>query len=678
MFTIQIYYKTAFFQVASFYNKYENGLLEKEKPMNKLANENSLYLKQHAKNPVNWFPWGTEAFDKAKKENKPLIVSIGYSSCHWCHVMENEVFEHADAAKIMNEHYICIKVDCEERPDVDQVYMDAVQMITGSGGWPLNVFVLPDGRPFYGGTYFPKNQWLSLLQKLAVTYQNQYDLVDKTANEIQNKVNGTEQILHTAQGEESSYNDLVTKFFEGWKQNYDTKNGGDKGVPKFPMPVRLDSLLDFSLAENQKEIEEQVLHTLEKIASGGIYDHVGGGFSRYSVDEQWHVPHFEKMLYDNAQLLPLYTKAASITGNKAFRMIADETFAFLEREMLVEKGMYASAIDADSEGVEGKFYVWDYEQFLKVAEDKQWAAFFQVKPEGNWEKTNVLHVSDNRLFTEINDNQYEFLSQLKKLKQKLLTEREKRVRPVRDNKAITAWNAMLAVGFTESYAALGEIQYLEKARDVLNQIKKAFEPEQKLPRILNYDAGEGMLDDYAFAAQAAYQLYTIKHEKEWLLLAHRIFSKAIDLFKEPEKSLLNYSPLKTDLYTRKTEWMDTVQPSSNAVIAQIAWDLGYVLKLPEVTNLSVMMLQTMNKLLQKHPLMLTGWMKALFNHHKKLFVSIGNKVDHNEVRKYFRDKGLMPDILPGEEIKPDEILICRGQICYTPVKSIEEALEFTK
>src|SRR6056297_788708 len=272
--------------------------------MNKLTNEHSLYLQQHAKNPVNWYPWGAEAFEKAKAENKPLIVSIGYSSCHWCHVMESEVFEHADAAKLMNEKYVCIKVDREERPDVDQVYMDAVQMITGSGGWPLNVFVLPDGRPFYGGTYFPKDRWMSLLEKLAITYKNQHDLIVKTAGEIQNKVEDTEQILHSSHREESTYKELTTQLLESWKQNHDTENGGDKGAPKFPMPVRLAALFDLAITENRHQIKQEVLHTLKKMASGGIYDHVGGGFSRYSVDENWHVPHFENMLYDNAQLLP--------------------------------------------------------------------------------------------------------------------------------------------------------------------------------------------------------------------------------------------------------------------------------------------------------------------------------------------------------------------------------------
>ncbi len=651
------------------------GVLKKEKAMNKLANEHSLYLQQHAKNPVNWYPWGTEAFEKAKAENKPLIVSIGYSSCHWCHVMESEVFEHADAAKLMNEKYVCIKVDREERPDVDQVYMDAVQMITGSGGWPLNVFVLPDGRPFYGGTYFPKERWMSLLEKLAITYEKQHDLIMKTAGEIQNKVEGTEQILHNSQSEEPTYKELTARFFEAWKQNFDTENGGDKGSPKFPMPVRIAALLDFSLSENREDNKNEVLLTLKKMASGGIYDQVGGGFSRYSVDAQWQVPHFEKMLYDNAQLLPLYAKAASITGNKAYRMVVDETFTFLEREMQVEKGMFASAIDADSEGVEGKFYVWDYHHFLKIVEDEQWAGFFHVKPEGNWEKTNVLRVSATRLFAENSKNQDKLLLQLKKVKQKLLAEREKKVRPVRDNKVITSWNAMLAIGFTQSYVALGDLRYLEKAGEILDQIRKKFKSTGKLPRILNYEAGEGMLDDYAFSAQAAYQFFTVTHEKEWLIFADQIFSKAVELFKEPKKYLLNYYPVKTDLFARKTEWMDTVQPSSNAIMAQVAWDLGYVLKKPEPTQLSQNMLQTMNKLLKKHPLMLSGWMKAAFNHHKKLFVSIGKDVDPVEVSKYFRNRGLWPDILPDEEIKRDEILVCRGQTCYAPVRSIAEVVE---
>ncbi|ALO17323.1 Thioredoxin-related protein [Salinivirga cyanobacteriivorans] len=643
---------------------------------NRLKEEHSLYLQQHAENPVDWFPWSDEAFEKARDENKLLIVSIGYSSCHWCHVMEHNVFEHDDAATLMNKHFVSVKVDREERPDVDHIYMDAVQMITGRGGWPLNVFVLPDGRPFYGGTYFPKEQWMSLIERLAITYKERPELIRSTAEEIQNKIAQNEEILQTNKPREDDVNNLSVKLLKQWEANFDSEHGGEKGAPKFPMPARLSAVYNAAISQNHTAIKNQTLFTLKQMAAGGIYDQVGGGFARYAVDSQWRVPHFEKMLYDNAQLLPLYAKAASIEQDEVFKMVLNESFSFLIREMEIEPGLFASAIDADSEGVEGKFYTWTYQDFKKVVPDDQWADFFSIIKPGNWEGTNVLHYQPGAMDQRIHDEQG-FLAALNKVKSKLLSERNKRVRPVRDEKAITSWNAMLAASLFESYKYVKDTRFIEVALEILNRVKQQWKTKGHLPRILNYDSATGMLDDYAYTVLAFYSAYEITHNQEWLNLAQTIFSKTLEVY-DVDKSLLNYYPASEQMFARKTEWMDTVIPSSNALIANVAFDLGYVLKNTGYTQKGQKMLQTMTELMQKHPLMLGAWMEAAQNSKEKIYVNIGKNYSVDKVRSLFAGENIYPDILPSKELDNNEIMACKGNTCFKPVNTIDEAIKLVK
>ncbi|HKK58443.1 MAG TPA: thioredoxin domain-containing protein [Salinivirga sp.] len=640
---------------------------------NRLKEEHSLYLKQHAENPVEWFPWGKEAFEKAHDENKLLIVSIGYSSCHWCHVMEHNVFEHDDAAALMNKHFVSVKVDREERPDVDHIYMDAVQMITGGGGWPLNVFVLPDGRPFYGGTYFPKEQWMSLIERLAITYKERPELIRSTAEEIQNKIVQNEEILQANKPREDGVNELSAKLLKQWEVNFDSEHGGEKGAPKFPMPARLSAVYNAAISQNHAAIKNQIHFTLKQMAAGGIYDQVGGGFARYSVDSQWRVPHFEKMLYDNAQLLPLYAKAASIEQDEIFKLVVSETFDFLIREMQIEPGLFASAIDADSEGVEGKFYAWNYEAFKKVIPEDQWADFFNVIKPGTWEGTNVLHYHSGKIDQRIRDEQG-FQAALTKVKSKLLSERNKRVRPVRDEKVITSWNAMLAASLFESYKYVKDARFIDVALEILNRVKQQWELNHRLPRILNYTAGAGMLDDYAYAAMAFYRAYITTHDQDWLDVSNEIFSTTLNKF-DLGKPLLNYYPASEQLFTHKTEWMDTVIPSSNALMASVAFDLGYVLKKPEYTVKSQEMLGTMEELMQKHPLMLGEWLQTDLKSKMKVYVSIGEDYEKEEVIQRFAREKLYPDILPLQSGADNEILVCKGDLCFEPVSTIDEAIK---
>ncbi|MFC2152152.1 thioredoxin domain-containing protein, partial [Bacteroidota bacterium] len=377
--------------------KKDNMKAAKHKFTNQLINESSPYLLQHAHNPVNWYPWGKEALDKAKKENKLIIVSIGYAACHWCHVMEHESFEDEEVANYMNENFIAIKVDREERPDIDQVYMNAVQLLAGRGGWPLNCITLPDGRPIYGGTYFPKDQWLDMLKQVSAFVKQNPEKTEQQAKALTQGIQTSEIEYSNKQNVEFLKNDL-TDIFKFWKRGIDFTNGGHHGAPKFSLPIGYQFLLHYHYLSNNADALLAVTSTLDKMANGGIYDQIGGGFARYSVDEYWKVPHFEKMLYDNAQLISLYSNAYQQTKNLNYEIIVTETLEFIQRELTSEEGGFYSSLDADSEGVEGEFYIWTFNELKQVLGDKADLIidYYNITEGGNWEHgQNILLKSDN-------------------------------------------------------------------------------------------------------------------------------------------------------------------------------------------------------------------------------------------------------------------------------------------
>ncbi|HVV54870.1 MAG TPA: thioredoxin domain-containing protein, partial [Mucilaginibacter sp.] len=436
--------------------------------MNRLANSSSPYLLQHARNPVDWYPWGPEALQKAKDENKLIIVSIGYSACHWCHVMEHESFEDEKVAAVMNEYFVCIKVDREERPDVDQVYMSALQLMTGRGGWPLNCICLPDQRPVYGGTYFRKNDWVSLLFNLADFYKNKPAEAEEYAARLTEGVRQYESVTLIDTRKEYNRADLEL-IVRNWERYFDNTEGGIGSAPKFPMPNNWLFLMRYAHLMEDENVARQVKLTLHKMAFGGIYDHIGGGFARYSVDGRWHVPHFEKMLYDNAQLLALYAEAGIWDYDPLYPQTADEIVAFVQRELTSPGGGFYSALDADSEGVEGKFYTFTRNEIELVlgADADLFCTSYHITEEGNWEEegTNVLFrkESDEQLAKAMGLGIDDLLSKIRDAKAKVFEARSKRVRPGLDHKILASWNGLMLKGLCEAYRVFGKAEYLELA-----------------------------------------------------------------------------------------------------------------------------------------------------------------------------------------------------------------------
>ncbi|HFB61375.1 MAG TPA: thioredoxin domain-containing protein, partial [Bacteroidetes bacterium] len=427
---------------------------------NHLIHETSPYLLQHAHNPVDWYPWGKEAFEKARRENKLVLVSIGYAACHWCHVMEKESFENEDVAGFMNDHFVCIKVDREQRPDVDHQYMDAVQLLTGRGGWPLNCFALPDGRPVWGGTYFPPKQWMSVLDHLNRLWQNEPQKLKEQAGQLARGIRQNNLLRLSATGRPFKKSDL-DKALTSWRRHFDLTWGGSSGAPKFPMPSNYRFLLNQYYHNGDKSLLHYVELSLEKMAQGGIDDHLGGGFARYSTDSRWEVPHFEKMLYDNAQLLSLYAEAYRLTRKPLYKQVVYQTAGFLQRELLSPDGGFYASLDADSEGGEGNFYVWTKKETdsLLGEEAPLFNAAYSVTAAGNWETgKNVLFVQKDlkTLAGNFHLTPQEAEKRLASCRRKLFEARSRRTRPATDTKVLTSWNALTITGLLSAYGAFGD------------------------------------------------------------------------------------------------------------------------------------------------------------------------------------------------------------------------------
>lgn len=663
------------------------------KYINNLIHETSPYLLQHAHNPVNWYAWGEEALEKAKKEGKLVLLSIGYSSCHWCHVMERESFENEAIAQIMNEHFICIKVDREERPDVDQVYMNAVQLITGSGGWPLNCFALPDGSPVYGGTYYPPAQWKDLLGQLAQTYKADPEKVREYAAQLKEGVAGSEII--TVKKEDSGFKESdLAGLVNQWKNYFDTEDGGNNRAPKFPLPNTYEFMLSYFYHSQDNEILDHLNLSLDKMAMGGIYDQIGGGFARYSTDMNWKVPHFEKMLYDNGQLVSLYSIAFQETGKELYRKVVEQTMGFIIREMTSPEGGFYSSYDADSEGVEGKFYVWEKEEVdeLLGSNSALINSWYNITAKANWEEGNILFATEDMeaFCKEKGITVIEFKSLLEKSNELLLKERNKRVKPGLDDKILTSWNALMLNGIIDAYRVLGNPEYLDVAKKNADFLLKQMDETGRLNR--NFKEGRStinaFLDDYSFTIQAFIALYQVSFDESWLQQARKLAEYTLAHFYDDRSGMFFYtSDIDPGLIARKMELSDNVIPSSNSAMGRNLYLLGVYFNKPEYIDLSRQMLSNMKDDISSNVAYHTNWAQLMlsFIFPPSEVVIAGPKarelrtrLDQNYLPNIVLAGGTQQSSMPLMQSRfnrdMDLIYVCQGNVCKLPVRSVNEAL----
>jgi len=550
---------------------------------NRLVNETSPYLKQHAMNPVDWYPWGPEALERSRREDRPIFLSIGYSTCHWCHVMAHECFENQQIAALMNEHFVNIKVDREERPDLDETYMTSVQLMTGRGGWPMSVFLSPDLKPFYAGTYFPPEDrsglpgFPRLLLALSEAYRQKRDTVVKMGEEVESRLKMLADL--PGGGQEFTTDDLVQAAAR-LKQDFDQTNGGFGGAPKFPRALELAFFLSRYRSAGDQAVLEMVAVSLEKMARGGIYDQVGGGFHRYTVDDAWIVPHFEKMLYDNALLVPLYLAHYQLTESTLSRRVARETLDFVLRELRAPQGGLYSAWDADSEGEEGKFYVWTPKEFAEVlgADAPLATAALGVTASGNFEGHNILTLplTMEDLASRLSLDPEEAARRLESVKKRLFTARERRIKPHRDEKVITAWNGLMLTALALGAQILGDKKYYQAAADGARFLLTELRPDGRLMRI--WAEGQvsipAFLDDCAGLANACLDLYETDFDPAWLETAKGLVDHMEDLFLDPEDGAYFYVARDQEAtLVRGKSAYDQAVPAGNSLAARATWRL---------------------------------------------------------------------------------------------------------
>src|SRR5690554_101292 len=671
---------------------------------NNLIHETSPYLLQHAHNPVDWNPWNDTVLAQAKKENKLILISVGYAACHWCHVMEHESFEDTEVAQLMNSKFINIKVDREERPDIDQVYMNAVQLMTGSGGWPMNVVALPDGRPVWGGTYFRKEQWMSALEQISDLYKRSPEKLYEYADKLEKGIKAMDVV--TLNKEEAEFNiEYIDATVKKWEVHFDHQFGGLKRAPKFMMPNNYHFLLRYAYQNNDKELQNFVNLTLTQMAYGGLYDQVGGGFSRYSTDVNWHIPHFEKLLYDNAQLVSLYSDAYLITKNPLYRDIVYETLAFVERELTAGNGAFYSSLDADSTTPEGRleegaFYVWEKEelQHLLGSDFEMFSDYYNVNDYGFWENKHYVLIrkdSDKEIVMKYNLSLEVLTKKKAEWKQLLLKTREKKSRPRLDDKTLTSWNALMIKGYVDAYRVFGEERFLKTAEKNANFI---------LNNQLREDGGlnhnyknntstiNGYLEDYAATIDAYLALYENTLNDKWLLTARDLSNYVFDYFYEKANSMFYFTSNQDALLvSRNTEYRDNVIPASNSMMAKNLFKLSRYFDNNYYSKTAISMLNNVKPEMQEYGSNYSNWFDLMLNYTQPFYeVVIAGPEAHGKIKnlnlEYIPNKIVagttQESSLPLLENRFSRnetfIYVCVNQACKLPVKEVSEAIKQLK
>ncbi len=666
---------------------------------NALIHETSPYLLQHAHNPVDWYPWGNEAVDKAKKENKMLLISVGYAACHWCHVMEHESYEDTAVANIMNKNFACIKVDREERPDVDHVYMNAAYLINGSGGWPLNALAMPDGKPFFAGTYFPKANWIQLLEYFSNLYKTDRLKMQEQADHLAIGIRDIENVPLNKSHTLFNINTL-NDMFDSFSKNIDMVKGGTKGSMKFPMPATWEYLLQYHYLSGNNEALKAVEITLYNMAKGGIYDQVGGGFSRYATDSLWHAPHFEKMLYDNAQLVSLYSHAFQLTGNPLYKRIVYETVGFVKRELTSPEGGFYSSLDADSEGKEGKFYVWTKDEIKNILGNDAdlFNEYFGITEDGNWESgENIpdINTGEKSLEKKYNLTHEELLQKIDSLKKLVFEKREERVRPGTDDKILTSWNALMAKGLIDAYRAFGDTGFLSLAKKNIDFLLKNIEAKNG-GIFRNYKNGAAtipaFLDDYAFLINTLINYYQVSFDEAYLQKADSLSQYVEDHFFDKTSEMFFYTDDQySNLIARKMEVSDNVIPSSNSETAKNLLLLSLYFENNKYEAQSAQMVKNVSDDIKKNPGYYGNWAQVMALQIQPPYeVAI---VGHDWQQKL---SGLQRNYLPNSVylggdnarnlpllenklIKGKTIIyVCENKTCQRPVEEAGEALKQMK
>lgn len=677
--------------------------------MNRLRHETSPYLLQHANNPVHWYAWKPEAFEKARAENKPILVSIGYSTCHWCHVMERESFEDEEVAAFMNEHFVNIKVDREERPDVDQIYMEVCQAINGSGGWPLNCFLLPDRRAYFAGTYYPPRQmhnrpsWIQVLEYMKDAFHDRYEEAEKQAGRLMQSVAASDTLflkedLLNVPSDELFSMDVPKAIYENLAQSFDRKHGGFGSAPKFPGTMGLRYLLEYAHLSGDEAPLQHVHFSLRQMIHGGIYDQLGGGFARYATDRQWLVPHFEKMLYDNALLAGLLADAHRHSPNPLYETTLRETLGWVKREMTSPEGGFYAALDADSEGEEGKFYVWSYEEVQELLGDdaEVFCAFYDITPGGNWEGTNILHrpVSEADFSTARGQDPEGLQAVLAAGRMKLFNAREQRARPGLDDKVLLGWNAMMATAYAKAYAAIGGQDYLDTAVTNIQFLLKKFRQPDGISFFHTYKEGQAQydafLDDYALLIEALIEACQIHHDTALLRQAEDLCAYLMDHFLDSGHNLFYFTgQSQEDIPLRRRELYDSATPSGNSTMAHNLHKLGLLLGKPVFSQLAVDMLRGVKTSVEQYPNSFARWANALL-YQSYPYYEIALVGQQATAKAIHLQQSFIPNavvmasatasedwpLLAGRGTGGDtNIYVCQEYACKRPVDTVAAALE---